>query len=292
MIYRTCVLGGVVCGVAIATPFASRVGLTPLLWIACAALSICVALALAAITKVVFGNETFSFLHYQIAAIGATALALPQALDLIALALAVTQCIGRIGCLHAGCCHGRPARFGIRYREGDVPAHWAGARVIPVQALESIALAIIAIVTARFIGHGAIVIYALSYACVRFTTELLRGDARRHFLRLSEAQWICVITSIVAGTYALAVIALVVACIPRRDYDAIARAIHAARTTDAIANAENIRISHGVTDSIEHYTLSHPSLAALVRDVAHPDARVTCVAGNHGLVHLVIGGRA
>jgi hypothetical protein len=294
MIYRTCVLGGVVCGVAIATPFATHAGITIALWIACAALAICVALALAAITKVLFAYETFSFLHYQLAAIGVTALVLPQALDLIALALAVTQCIGRIGCLYAGCCHGRPARFGIRYREREVAAHWVGARVIPVQLIESIALAIIAVVTALRIGNGALATYALSYACVRFTTELLRGDARRHFLRLSEAQWICVLTSIVAGTFVLAAIAIVVAFIPRRDYDAIARAIHTARNGDAIASANDVRISHGVTDCVEHYTLSpaDKTIAALVRDLAHPDARVTLLAGHHGVAHLVIGGRA
>jgi len=297
MTYRHFVFGGVIAGVLIATPFAPRTGITPLLWIVCAALAICVALALAAITKVLFARETFSFLHYQVAAIAVTALALPQALDLIALALAVTQCIGRIGCLHAGCCHGRPARFGIRYGEGEVAAHWEGARVIPVQALESIALAIIAIVTARSIGNGAIVVYAISYACVRFATELLRGDARRHFLRLSEAQWICVATMVVAGTPWLAAAAIVIACVRRRDYDALARALYTARTGGGIAVAPGVQISHGRTNELEHYTLSVAArdartVAAAVRDLAHPDARVTLLAGNRGVFHVVVGGGA
>jgi prolipoprotein diacylglyceryltransferase len=293
MIYRICVFGGVIAGVSIATPFASRVDLTPPLWIAVAVLAICVALALAAITKVLFAHETFSFLHYQIASIAVTALVLPQALDLLALALAITQAVGRIGCLRAGCCHGRPSRFGIRYRD-EVAPHWSGARVLPVQALESIALVVIAIVTARAIGNGALLVYALSYACVRFATELLRGDRRRHFLRLSEAQWICVATSIHAGTLWLAALAFVVACIPRRDYDALAQAIHRARNAGGIAGAQDVHISYGVSETVEHYTLSVAgrdarTIARLVRDLVHPDARVTLLPGNRGTFHLLIG---
>lgn len=195
MIYRTCVLGGVSAGVALSAFYASRAGLTPALWIAAAALTICVSLLLAIATKVLFGRETFSFLHYQIAAIATIAIVLPirGGLDLLALALAVAQSIGRLGCADAGCCHGRPWRFGIRYDDQHVAARWAGVRLFPVQWLESALLAVIAIVTAALIGRtgAAFAFYASAYAAVRFGLEYLRGDARRHFLSLSEAQWIC-----------------------------------------------------------------------------------------------------
>lgn len=185
MIYRTCVFTGVTAGVATAAFYASRAGLTPLLWIATAALTICVALLLAIATKVLTGYETFSFLHYQLAAIATVAIVIPirGALDLLALALAIAQSIGRIGCFAAGCCHGRPWRFGIRY----------GVPLFPVQWLESALLAVIAIVTATLIGRtgAAFAFYATAYAAVRFGLELLRGDARRHLFSLSEAQWIC-----------------------------------------------------------------------------------------------------
>lgn len=299
-VYRTCVLGGVIIGVALATLFASRAGLTPLLWIAAATFAICMALALAAITKVLFARETFTFLHYQLASIAATYLILPAALDLLALALAITQAIGRIGCARVGCCHGRPARFGIRYGKGQVPERWLGARVIPVQYLESCALLVIAIVSARAIGTPgkALTIYALSYACVRFATELLRGDPRRRFGHLSEAQWFCVFTAVAvalirrdATTFIAAALIAGVIAIEPRDFDAIARAVHRARTQRGIAEAPGVRISYGVADDVEHYTLSVDprdahAMAALVRDLAHPDAHITLAEGQ-GVFHVL-----
>lgn len=299
-VYRTCVFGGVIAGTVLALPFASRAGLTPLLWIAAATFAICVALALAAITKVLFARETFTFLHYQLATIAATYLMLPAALDLLALMLAIAQAMGRIGCARVGCCHGRPARFGVRYGRGQVAEHWIGARVIPVQYLESFALFVIAIFTARAIGTpgAALTTYALSYACVRFATELLRGDPRRRFGRLSEAQWICVLTAVAIAILrrdttiliAAALIAAAIAIKPR-DLDAIARAVHLARNQRGIAEGPGVRISYGVIDDVEHYTLSVPAhearaMAALVRDLAHPDAHITLTAGN-GVFHVV-----
>jgi prolipoprotein diacylglyceryltransferase len=300
-VYRTCVFGGVIAGAVVAMPFASRAGLTPPLWLVAAAFAICVALALAAITKVLFARETFTFLHYQLATLAATYLMLPAALDLLALMLAVAQAIGRIGCARAGCCHGRPARFGIRYGAGQVAEHWIGARVIPVQYLESFALFAIAIFTARAIGTpgAALTTYALSYACVRFATELLRGDPRRRFGRLSEAQWLCVVTAVAIAivrrdaTILVAAAALIAAAaaIEPRDVDAIARAVHLARNRRGVVDAPGLRISYGVIDDVEHYTLSVAArearaMAALVRDLAHPDAHITLTAGN-GVFHVV-----
>ncbi|HEY2325608.1 MAG TPA: prolipoprotein diacylglyceryl transferase family protein [Thermoanaerobaculia bacterium] len=179
MIYRTCLFTGVIGGVAASAFFATRAELTIPLWIATAALTICVSLLLAIATKVLLGYETFSFLHYQIAAIATVAIVVPirGALDLLALALAITQSVGRIGCAGAGCCRGRRWRYGI----------------FPVQILESALLAVIAIITATLIGRtgAAFAFYASAYAAVRFGLEMLRGDSRRHLFSLSEAQWIC-----------------------------------------------------------------------------------------------------
>lgn len=308
MTYRACVYGGVLAGIGAAVPFATRVGLTPLLWLAIAAFASCVAFAFAAITKVLVAKETFSFLHYQIVVFVTTAALLAAfdapllpALDLLALCLAVTQSIGRIGCAVAGCCHGRPSRIGVRCREGRVAAHWARARVIPVQLIESAALVAIAVFTARALETPgtALAMYATSYAGVRFTTELLRGDVRRHVLGLSEAQWICAVTGVVfaRGAFALAFViaAVAVAMTHRLDVDAIARALYTARRSNAIAVAAGLRISHAITEGIEHYTLSGSSdigsLAALVRDLAHPDAHVSLVRGSEAH-HVIVGGRS
>lgn len=319
MIYRTCVLGGVSTGILLAALLASRAGLTPQLWVAIVAFGVAVALFLAAVTKVVFGTESFSFLHYQLAALASTSFLLAAmkgpvlpALDLLALTLAVAQAIGRIGCASAGCCHGRPFRIGIRYDRDRVAEHWSGARLFPVQWIESGALFVIAMAVATTIGRPpgtAFVLYATSYAAARFTLEMFRGDARRHFLGLSEAQWICLVTAMAIASwqrgFTIAVAAsLVLGALLHRahriDFDALARAVLAARGTSDVASAANVRISHGVAGNAEHYTLSAAqpltprhagSLAGLLRDIAHPDQRIVLTpAGHGGIYHVVIGG--
>ncbi|HEV7240693.1 MAG TPA: prolipoprotein diacylglyceryl transferase family protein [Thermoanaerobaculia bacterium] len=171
--YRTCVLGGSVTGIAVTTLFATRAGLTPLLWIAVAAFAVCVALFLAAMTKVLFGVESFSFLHYQLATVAATMVMLPSALDLLALALAIAQAIGRIGCASAGCCHGRVGRVRVQY-------------------VESATLFVIAALTAIY----GFAFYVIAYAIARFTLEYFRDDERRRWLGVSEAQWICALSAL------------------------------------------------------------------------------------------------
>lgn len=171
--YRTCALGGPAIGIAIAALFATREGLTVPLWIAAAAFAVCVALFLAAMTKVLFGVESFSFLHYQLATVAAMFVMLPSALDLLAFALAIAQAIGRIGCASAGCCYGRVGRLRVQY-------------------VESATLFVIAALTAVY----GFAFYVLAYAVTRFTLEFFRYDRRRHFLGVSEAQWICASTAI------------------------------------------------------------------------------------------------
>lgn len=316
--YRFCVLGGVSLGIAVSMAFAPSAGLTTLLWIAVVSFAVAIALFLAAITKVLFGAESFSFLHYQLAALASTSALLMAmhapllpALDLLALTLAIAQAVGRIGCAGAGCCHGRPFRIGIRYDDTHVARHWSGARLFPVQWIESATLLLIAIAAASKIGGApgsAFVLYATSYAVARFTLELFRGDVRPQLAGLSEAQWICLLTSIAVATWQrgftiviaamLIVAALFVHRAHRIDLDTLARALFTARASDAVAEAAGVRISHGTTAGAEHYTISAPhamtardarSLAALVRDLAHPDHTLELVAGNGGIYHLVVG---
>jgi len=216
--YRTCVLGGCSIAIAVATLFATRAGLTPLLWIAVAAFAVSVAFVLAIATKVLFGVESFSFLHYQIAAIVATAVIARDALNLLALTLAIAQAFGRIGCANAGCCHGR-GRF-------------------PLQRVESALLFAIAAICAMRIDR-AFVIYTLAYAATRFALEYLRGDRRRSFRGVSEAQWICVATSIAMIAVDLAAIpvaaVLIVATIVRFE---IELRVATARRLDFIGGAK------------------------------------------------------
>jgi prolipoprotein diacylglyceryltransferase len=305
MIYRACVFGGVLSGIAIAAFFAESV----LLWIAVAAFAVSMALLLAALTKVVFGVERFSFLHYQVATLASTAALLAAlrapvlpALDLLALALAISQGVGRIGCAFAGCCHGRPFRAGIRYERGRVAEHFANARLFPVQLVEATLLLALAVIVAMNIGRGAFVLYVSSYAAMRFALELLRGDRRPQFAGLSEAQWICAITALLFAPLVMRlafVIAIFVVMRMRRiDVDAFARAVHAVRETNAIEQVNGLRISHGLAGDEEHYTLSTVAprharkFAGMLRDLAHPDRAMRCVVREHGIVQVIVGGAA
>jgi hypothetical protein len=118
-------------------------------------------------------------------------------MDVIGVALAVFLTGGRVGCLLAGCCHGRPSALGIAYPERHArdgfPAHWAGVRLFPVQAVEALGLAFIAVtglVALPFARPGYVFAWFLAgYAVLRFGTEGLRGDRRPHWLGLSVPRW-------------------------------------------------------------------------------------------------------
>jgi len=108
---------------------------------------------------------------------------------------------GRAGCLVAGCCHGCPASIGIRYPKemaaDGFPPHWADVRLLPVQAIEGLALAAIGLTgwaAAPWAAPGQVLAwYLLAYSIVRFGVEGLRGDRRPHWLGLSQARWMALI---------------------------------------------------------------------------------------------------
>lgn len=93
--------------------------------------------------------------------------------------------IGRLGCLFAGCCHGKvceaPAwytvTFYIPYTDGSVKEFYA----VPVQLYEAIFLfALAAVLLYRLIKgkHYNLPIYTVAYGVWRFFAEYLRADAR------------------------------------------------------------------------------------------------------------------
>ncbi len=125
--------------------------------------------------------------------------------DLVAPGLSLAHALGRLGCLAAGCCFGKPATTGPRvifgpqsvayqellrtHRLSHVATHTPGLH--PVQAYEALGEALIFFfliwTTTRKRFHGAVMLtYLASYACLRFLMELLRGDPTRgYLLRLS-----------------------------------------------------------------------------------------------------------
>src|SRR5262249_2645134 len=106
-------------------------------------------LALAAVTKVVTGEGRLVYYHPEVAGLAPAGLRLRLLerlvlayLDAPILGVGAFLACGRIGCLLVGCCHGRPARFGVRYRAEHAAAgftpYYVGVRLFPVQAVESL----------------------------------------------------------------------------------------------------------------------------------------------------------
>jgi phosphatidylglycerol:prolipoprotein diacylglycerol transferase len=130
-------------------------------------------------------------------------------LDVMAPGVAIGQSIGRLGCLAAGCCHGRQCDlpWAVTFRDPwaarhlgtpiDIPLH-------PTQVYESLAtlcIFLILIWTAsrkRFHGQ-TILLYATLYAVARFIIEFFRGDASRGWVLgglLSTSQAIAIVVLI------------------------------------------------------------------------------------------------
>ena len=204
------VSAGVIVGAGWAVAIAAWRGISPLFALLVVALGLAAALGLAFATKAATGAERFTFHHYQLAvlATGGAVLAaggLPvlAGLDLLAIALCLTQSVGRLGCLGAGCCHGRAALWGVRYGDDHAaegfPGDLVGVRLWPVQLVESLGLALLAAAISVVVLSGrpadaappgtALALYLGGGAALRFLVERFRGDHRASVIGLSEAQW-------------------------------------------------------------------------------------------------------
>jgi hypothetical protein len=158
------------------------------------------------VVKVLSGRERLVNYTHQILTVAVAAIVLRTLnqpvlpyLDVVAVGLGLFLACGRIGCLMAGCCHGKPHSWGVCYQpdrghEGSSP-HLLGVRLLPVQALSSTWLAFTAVVGSLLVlsgaSHGSTLgWYIGAYGCGRFALEFLRGDPGRvHRWGLSAAQW-------------------------------------------------------------------------------------------------------
>ena len=91
-------------------------------------------------------------------------------------AITVAHGFGRLGCLMAGCCYGRPSDAWYAIEMVHL-----GYKVIPVQLFEAIFLLILSVILLlafREERRYLLPTYMITYACWRFVAEILRNDYR------------------------------------------------------------------------------------------------------------------
>lgn len=217
--FQVCGFAGAAVAVGLVAALVRPLGLVP--WVAGAmCLAGCVTfLAIAVASKLVRGRPTLVFYRHALAILGVTAGGLAllgqpvlRYLDVGAVAVMAFLAFGRVGCLMVGCCHGKPAGVGVRYRHdhavfGFTP-FLVGVRLFPTQALEAVAAFVMAAAgTAALVGAGpapGLVLggLAIGYAATRFLLETARGDQVRAIVAgFSEAQWMSLV--VLAGVIAL-----------------------------------------------------------------------------------------
>ena len=209
--FQVCGCAGVIIAAALGAFLALRLGLA--VWVigallAAAALAF---LEVVIVTKILTGRETLVYYHHEIAALLHAALILrilrqPMLpyLDITALGIGCFLAFGRTGCLLVGCCHGRPARTGIHYRQDHADAGFSpllvGVPLVPVQAVEVVWVLLTVLAGAGWVITGsrpgeAFAWYIAAYGIGRFCLEYWRGDPdRRQWGGTSEAQWISLLS--------------------------------------------------------------------------------------------------
>jgi phosphatidylglycerol:prolipoprotein diacylglycerol transferase len=122
--------------------------------------------------------------------------------DVFAPSIAIGHVFGRLGCLSAGCCHGRPAEdlpWGIIFTDPECLAP-TNVLLHPTQLYESggeliIFLALMLLRSRKSFNGQLFILYLILYAILRFAVEFYRGDAGRGFItgNISVSQGISII---------------------------------------------------------------------------------------------------
>jgi phosphatidylglycerol---prolipoprotein diacylglyceryl transferase len=159
------------------------------------------------------------------------------AFDVLAIGVALSQGLGRVGCFLAGCCYGRETTLpvGVRFGEGSI-AHYAMVQMQaiapevnqtpplhPTQLYEAGLCFLIGVAllvwykTKRPAPGVTICAYFIAYSVVRFLLELLRNDPERQFLvRIPEDSPLILSTSQTAGIVFIVIASWVLSRLKRR----------------------------------------------------------------------------
>ena len=129
--------------------------------------------------------------------------------DVLAPGLTAAHAFGRLGCLAAGCCYGRPTGggWGIRLDSDLVDEALHGHLLHPTQLYEATALAVLFFGLLwvhrhrRFDGQ-VVLTYFMAYPIIRSLVEIFRGDTIRGFVIdgvLSTSQFISILVFLAAS---------------------------------------------------------------------------------------------
>lgn len=130
-------------------------------------------------------------------------------MDCLIPGLAIAHSFGRVGCIGAGCCYGRPtnAEWGFKFHSDLVDRSLHDIYLHPVQAYESAAVFILFVGLLWVFKHkkfdGQVgLTYFMVYPIIRSITETFRGDYIRGFVidgLLSTSQFISLLVFLIAG---------------------------------------------------------------------------------------------
>ncbi len=135
--------------------------------------------------------------------------------DIFVPALSIGHGLGRMGCLFAGCCYGKPAPHEAWWtlvfpdiHDGIAPAGIPLYPTQPTEALGELFLFLILVYLGRRKPfEGAVLsFYLVAYSFMRFMIEYWRGDESRGFVfggLFSDGQFVSLVTIIIGITLAL-----------------------------------------------------------------------------------------
>ncbi|MEQ8686383.1 MAG: prolipoprotein diacylglyceryl transferase [Imperialibacter sp.] len=132
-------------------------------------------------------------------------------MDLVAVTGCIVHVCGRMGCLFAGCCYGKPTDmpWGISFSDTLSQAKPLNTPLHPTQLYEIFLILSILVVLLMFKRHKRFegqlfFLYIMMYAVGRSVTEIFRGDIRRGFIIenvLSHSQLISLVLISLVGIF-------------------------------------------------------------------------------------------